>query len=286
MKTFKPAVLATAFSLLALAMASVAFGADGISGTWTIQPSRTAGMVHFGLTHRDGKSHSQHDSDWPVKALEGLDLATPGRHDVNFAVNREAGRILCEGFVKHGEGAGTFRFEPSTSFVPAMSKLGFGDIDEYKQFAMTIFDVTPEFARTMKAEKLDDFDTDKLIAFRIFDVNPQFIRDMRAAGLPARSSDTLIAFRVHGVSPAVVNQFRRNGFELSEDQLIAFRVHEVTPEYADRIEAAGLGRPDADQLIAMKVHGITPEYIAQMKARGLKNLSLDRLVALKVHGID
>src|SRR5690349_16002711 len=152
MKTFKPAVLATALSLLALAMASAAFGADGMRGTWTLQPSSKAGMVNFGLSHRDGKSHSQHDSDWPVAALGGLDFATPGRHDVNFAVNREAGRILCEGFVNDGAGAGTFRFEPSTSFVPAMAKLGFGDIDEYKQFAMTIFDVTTEFARTMKAE--------------------------------------------------------------------------------------------------------------------------------------
>src|SRR5262245_6469398 len=167
MKSLKTAVLGTVFSLLVLGMASAAFGAGPSRGTWTIQPSKQAGMVNFGLKYRDGDNHSQHDSDWPVKSLEGLDLSTPGRHDVTFTINREAGRIFGEGFLKDGEGAGTFRFEPDPKFVPAMSKLGFGDIDEYKQFAMTVFDVTTEFARAMKAENLEGTDTDKLIAFRI-----------------------------------------------------------------------------------------------------------------------
>ena len=286
MKSIKSAVLGMALSLLALGMASAALAAEPLHGSWTLSPSKLPGMVNVNLSYRGDDNQWQHDSVWPVKSLEGLDLATPGRHDVKFTVNREAGQVIGEGFVKGGEGAGIFRFEPAPAFVPAMAKIGFGDIDEYKQFAMAMHDVTTEFARTMKAENLDQLDTDKLIAFRIFEVTPQFIREMRAAGLPAKSADTLIAFRVHGVSPAVVNQFRKSGFELSEDQLIAFRVHEVTPEYAAKVEELGLGRPDADQLIALKVHEITPEYIAQMKSRGLKNLSLDQLVALKVHGID
>ena len=108
---------------------------------------------------------------------------------------------------------------------------------------MAMHDVTLEFARTMKAEKLSGLDTDKLIAFRIFDVNPQFIREMRAEGLPATDADTLIAFRVHEVTPAMVRELRKTGIELDEDQLIAFRVHEVTPEYVAKVEALGLGRP-------------------------------------------
>jgi len=286
MKTFKSAVLGMALSLLALVIAPAAHGADPLEGSWTLSPSKMPGMMNVDLTFRNDERHWQHDSVWPVSALEGLDLATPGRHDVKFTINREAGRMNAEGFMKDGRGAGVFRFEPAPDYVPAMAKLGFDDIDGEKQFAMAMHDVTTAFARSMKAENLEGLDTDKLIAFRIFEVTPQFIREMRAAGLPAKSADTLIAFRVHGVSPAVVNQFRKSGFELTEDQLIAFRVHEVTPEYAAKIEGLGLGRPDADQLIALKVHEITPEYIAQMKARGLKNLTLDRLVALKVHGID
>ena len=287
MKSFKSAVLGTAFSLLALSAAPATLGAEPFRGSWTIAPSKQAGMVKFGITYRHGNDgQSQHDSDWPVSALQGIDLTTPGRHDVKFTINREAGRIDGEGFMKGGEGAGVFDFAPDPNYVPAMARLGFGDIDEHKQFAMAVHDVTQEFARTMKAQNLSDLDTDKLIGFRIFDVNPQFIRDMRAAGLPAREADTLMAFRVHGVTPEYVRELRKGGLQLTEDQLIAFRVHEVTPEYVARIEAQGLGNPDADQLIALRVHDVTPEYIAQMKSRGLKNLTIDRLVELKIHGID
>jgi hypothetical protein len=258
MKSFKSAVLGTAFSLLALGLASGASGAEPLRGSWTIAPSKQPGMVNFGLSYRDGEGHSQHDSDWPVSALQALDLATPGRHDVKFTVNREAGRIEGEGFISGGDGAGLFRFEPAPDFAPAMARIGFGGIDGRMQLAMAIHDVTQAFARTMRAENLSGLDTDKLIACRIFDVNPQFIRELRAAGLSAKSVDTLIAFRVH----------------------------EVTPAFVEKIGALGMGRPDADQLIALRVHDVTPEYIAQMKGRGLKNLTLDQIVQLKVHDIN
>lgn len=283
MKVFRTAVLGAALSLLALNPASAA---EPFRGNWSIAPSKQAGMVKFGISYRNEFSQSQHDSDWPVNSLQGIDLATPGKHDVRFTIVREAGIIEAEGFVKAGEGAGIFNFVANPDFVPAMQKIGFGDIDGNKQFAMAIHDVTTDFARTMKAENLEDLETDKLIAFRIFDVTPAYIKELRAEGLPAREADKLIAFRVHEVTPAYVRELRKAGFKLDEDQLIAFRVHEVTPEYVAKIQAAGLGQPDADQLIAMRVHDITPEYIAKMKSRGLKNLTLDRLVQLKVHGID
>lgn len=285
MKAFKTAVLGTAFSLLALSLAP-AFAAGELRGHWSIMPSKTPGMVQLGITHREDGSQSQHQSDWPVSSLQGIDLATRGKHDVKFAVVREAGRIDAEGFVKDGEGAGVFRFTPDPGFVPAMENLGFEDIDRYKQFAMAIHDVTTDFARTMQAEKISGLDTDRLIAFRIFEVTPAFIQEMRAAGLPADDANKLVAFRVHGVTPAVVRELFGLGLDLEEDQLIAFRVHQVTPEYVAKVKAANLGEPEANELIAMRVHGITPAYIDDMKARGLKNLTLQRLIELKVHGID
>jgi len=286
MKSFKQAVLGAAFSLLALNVVPTVLGAEQFRGNWSIAPSKQAGMVKFGVSHRGDDGQSDNESDWPVSALQGIDLTTPGRHDVRFTINREAGRIDAEGFMKDGEGAGIFSFTPDPNYVPAMSRLGFGGIDSHLQFAMAIHDVTQEFARTMKAENLSGLDTDKLIAFRIFDVSPQYIRELRAEGLPAREADTLIAFRVHEVTPENVRELRKTGLALDEDQLIAFKVHEVTPEYVAKVKALDLGDPDADQLIALRVHDVTPEYIARMKSRGLKNLTLDQIVELKVHDID
>jgi hypothetical protein len=283
--TLKSAVLGTALSLLALGFSPLAAAAE-LRGHWTMAPSKQPGMVMFGISYRDEDGQSQHQSDWPVSSLQGIDLTTSGKHDVKFAVVREAGRMDAEGFMNAGEGAGTFRFTPDSNYVGAMDRLGFDGIDDQMQFGMAIHDVTTEFARVMKAKNLDGLDTHKLIAFRIFNVTTAFIDELRAAGLPATEADKLVAFRVHGVTPAVVRDLGKLGLDLEEDQLVAFRVHGVTPDYVGKVKAAGLGQPDANQLIAMRVHGITPEYIAQMKSRGLKNLTLDRLVELKIHGID
>lgn len=272
--------------LASILVSAPASAAETFKGTWSILQSKQPGMVRFGLAHRRNGGHSNHETDWPVSALRGLDVNVAGKQDVVFSIERDAGRFACEGYLKDGEGTGIFTFTPDADYAQAMGKLGFERIDEEKQFGMAVHDVTIAFARTMQAEKLSGLDSDKLIALRIFDVSPQYIREMRAAGLPATDTDKLVAFRVHGVSPALVREVRAAGLEISEDMLIAFRVHDVSPEFIAKVESLGLGKPDANQLVAMRVHGVTPEFISDMRSRGLKNLSIDQLINLRVHGID
>ena len=296
-------------------LAAQVMAAETFTGNWTLMPSEVPGKVHFGLAHRSGKHHSNHSSDWPVEAFQGVDLAARGKHNVQFTIARDAGRFDCEGYLNNGVGAGVFLFTANSNYSQSMRDLGFTGIDEYKQFAMATVDVTAEFARQMKAEKLHGLDTDKLIGLRIFDVTPQYIREMRAEGLPMTDADKVIAFRVHHVSVDSVRGYKKLGIEAGEDQLIAmhvhgatpewitkmrasgfqgvdvekliaFRVHRVTPEFLADVEKLGYGRPDPDQLVAMRVHGVTPEYINRMKSRGVKDLSIDKLIQLRVHGIN
>ena len=55
------------------------------------------------------------------------------------------------------------------------SRSGF-PVDDEKQFAMAVQDVSVEFAKQMKSEHLSELDTDKLIAFRIFRVDSAIYR--------------------------------------------------------------------------------------------------------------
>lgn len=252
----KKLAAAAAMVLCAWTLSAATFAAE-MKGNWTLSPSQEAGQVQFGLYIRNEGNNIQSSSDWPITAFQGLDLANRERHDVKYAVVRDAGRFDCDGYLNQGEGAGFFRFTPDARFIANMRAIGFDGIDENKQFAMAIHDVTVDYARQMKGHNLTGLDTDKLLAFRIFDITQQFIRDLRSEGLTATEADKLIAFRVHGVTPAMVREMRKAGLEPSEDQLIA-----------------------------MRVHGVTPQFIADMKARGLKDLNIDKLVALKVHGID
>jgi hypothetical protein len=283
-------------------------------GDWTIRKSDDAGKVEFSLIEHHHGGMSNHESDWPASSFQGVDFSKAGRQDVHFTIARDAGKIDCEGFLKDGEGAGLFHFEPNASFPKEMQSLGFS-IDEEKQFGMAVQDVSIEFAREMKNEHLSDLDADKLVAFRIFRVDSAFIKAIRAEGLNISDSDKLVAFRIHGVTPQMIHSLRQAGYSLDEDtliamrihgatpewmeslkkhgydhieleKLIAFRIHGVSPEFIEKLQGLGYKHPDPDELIAMRIHNVTPEYIADMRSRGIHDLSIDQLVSMRIHGID
>jgi len=302
------------FACCVLAVALKSRTAEVRRGDWTISKSDEAGKVEFSLIEHHHGGQSNHQSDWPMSAFQGVDFSKAGRQDVRFTISRDAGKLNCEGFLNDGEGAGLFHFEPNPEFTRQMDSLGFS-VDEEKQYAMAIQDVSYDFARQMKSEHLSDLDTDKLIAFRIFGVNHEFIQQLRAEGLKANDSDRLVAFRIHGVSPEMVHSVRQAGYSPDEDtlvamrihgatpewmaqikqrgydhidleQLIAFRIHGVSPEFIGKVQGLGYAHPDPDQLIAMRIHNVTPEYISDMKSRGIHDLSIDQLVNMRIHGID
>jgi hypothetical protein len=284
------------------------------TGDWTMSSSDIAGQVRFSLIESRHGGHSEHSSDWPLKSFQGLDISTSGRHEVHFAVSRDAGKFDCQGFLDNGEGAGLFHFIPNPDYPREMKALGF-DVEE-KQFDMAAQDVSLEFAKETKGERLEGLDTDKLIAFRIFGVTADLIHQIRAAGLNITSTDKLVAFRIHGVTPEMIRTLHEEGYNPDEDKLIAlrihgatpewmaemsklgyshldldkliaFRIHGVSPELIEKLKQLGYSHPDPDQLIAMRIHGVTPEYISNMRSQhGMQNLTIEQLVSLRIHGID
>lgn len=283
-------------------------------GDWTVTKSDAPGKIEFSLIEHRRGGMSNHQSDWPASSFQGVDFSKAGRQDVQFTITRDAGKIACEGFLKDGEGAGIFRFQADPNYPREMQSLGF-TVDDEKQFAMAVQDVSLEFARQMKSEHLSGLDADKLIAFRIFGVNKEFIDSLRAEGLKISESDKLVAFKIHGVSPQMVRSLHQAGYSPDEDtliamrihgatpewmaelkqrgydhidleKLIAFRIHGVSPEFIQKLQGLGYSHPDPDELIAMRIHNVTPEYIAGMRSRGMTDLSIDKLVNMRIHGID
>src|SRR5688572_18888999 len=125
-------------TLWALSLVTPATAAEEWKGHWTIAAGEKAGEVRFGLSHRRNGGNLQHESDWPVNVMQGLDLANRAKRDVQFNIVRDAGRFDCKGYVEDGEGAGTFRFTPNEKFIADMAAIGFSDIRDEMQFAMAI----------------------------------------------------------------------------------------------------------------------------------------------------
>jgi hypothetical protein len=249
---FKQAVAATA--LFCLAFVSSASAAE-VKGKWGITKSDEPGKVELELSRRWKDGQSNHTSSIDPRELQGLVL-TGAKHDVQFALVREAGRFDADGYLEEGEGAGLFRYTADPKFVPAMRALGFTGIDEEMQFAMAVIDVTTAFAKEMQALKLTGLTTDKVMALKIFNVDTAYVRALRAEGLPAVETDKIIAFRVHGVTVETVRAVRRAGLHPTEDQFIAMRVHDVTAEYLSTLKSRGVKNLTIDQAINLKIHGI------------------------------
>jgi hypothetical protein len=257
------------------------------TGEWTLGRSEKQGKVRFSLQSSTDGDHFNTSSDWNTSDLRGIDWSTSGKHDVHFTIARDAGSIECEGFLKNGEGAGLFTFNPNSRYSSDMQSLGFTGVSADKQLAFAIHDVSLAFARQMKSMGIQGLDTDKLLAFRIFGVDAALLNDLRAAGLNSNDADKLIAFRIHGVSPKFVNDLRAAGLNVTDsDKLIAFRIHGVSPEYVREVHRLGYSHPDPDQLIAMRIHGVTPEYIENLRSHGMHNLTLEQLVSLRIQGIN
>ena len=313
-RTFAYLVFASCVMLLVVKNRAADLKNEPHRGSWAISKSDEPGKVQFAIMEHRHDGSSNHQSDWPTSSFPGVDFSKAGRQDVRFTITRDAGKIDCEGFLDDGEGAGVFHFQADANYPRQMESLGF-PVDDEKQFAMAIQDVSLSFAREMKDEHLSGLDTDKLIAFRIFGVDKAFIESLRAEGLKISEADKLVAFRIHGVSAKMVRSLRQSGYSPDEDtliamrihgatpewiedlkkrgydhidlqKLIAFRIHGVSPDFIQKLQGMGYSHPDPDELINMRIHNVTPEYIADMRQRGMKDLSIDKLVNMRIHGID
>jgi hypothetical protein len=194
---------------------------------------------------------------WSVSDLQGLDLATRGKHDVHFAIARDAGKLDADGFVNGTDGAGLFRFTPSPTYIAAMAALGFGDITEDKQLSYAIHDVSLAFAKDMKSQGIAGLDGRMLISFRVFHVDDAFIAALKTAGLQNIDARHLIAFRVHGVTPDYVLAVHKLGLFPTQEQFTAMRIHDVTPEYIAGLQSHGVKNLTVEQVIRLKISNIT-----------------------------
>src|SRR5260370_728282 len=203
-------------------------GSESQSGDWTIRRSDVPGKVEFSLMDSRGGAHFHTSSDWAMSDFSGLDFSKSERQEVHFTIARDAGKFECEGFLHDGEGAGLFHFTADPKYQQEMKSLGFERIDEDKQWAMAIHDVSLKFTRDIKAQNLQGLDTDKLIAFKIHGVSPDFIGQLQKLGYAHPEPDQLIAMRIHGVTPDFITGLQSRGMKnLTIDQLVSLRIHGI-----------------------------------------------------------
>ena len=230
--------------------------AADVTGAWAISTRSDPGKVHLTLSQTREHGSFSTSSDWSIADLSGLDVTSPGKHDVHFAVVRDAGRLDGDGFASGEDGAGLFKFTPSPRYIADMTALGFGGIDDEKLLSYALHDVSLAFAKEMKAANIAGLDAQKLLAFRIFKVDSAFLAALKAEGMKSFDAQRLIAFRIHKVTPEYVAQVHKLGFFPTDEQFTAMRIHRVTPEYIQGLLDKGVKNLTVEQLIKLRIHNI------------------------------
>src|ERR1700689_4197598 len=100
--------IAAVLAVLAL-LPPVAFGAVQ-NGSWSLGPSDQPASVQFSLQSSQGDDHFSTSSTWKLADLHGLDWTAATKHDVSFAIARDAGTIDCVRYVQDQRGPGLFTF--------------------------------------------------------------------------------------------------------------------------------------------------------------------------------
>src|SRR6185503_13197049 len=261
-----------------------------ITGQWMIDNLDAGDQVHLTLHRGVGKfGNSTNSSAYPVNQLRGLarpQMESQQGSVVKFEIARDAGTLVCEGYFKRGDGAGSFTFSPSPNFASEMQKLGYERLTTEKQFAMASHDVSLAYVRDLRSMNLAPASVDDLISMRIHGVTIEYIKDLNSLGYNSFKPDHVVTMRIHGVTTDFIRELKKLGYNtMSTDQLVTMRIHGATTEFINQLESLGYRHPSIDQLVTMRIHGATSEFIDQIKSLGYGRPNIDQLVTMRIHGV-
>lgn len=287
-------------------------------GSWTATvqgDGRMQLMLHW---DRSNWGHAVALTD--LVGISAQQIAAPVVTPVAFRIERDAGLFQLDGSFRQGRGSGRFRFDPNRGFVSTLVALeivgaarasdlelmqlaisdvsarrirdlvalGFTPLTIENLVEIGIFDVTPEYVRSLRAAGVAGTSSvSDVVEMRIHGLDADFVRAMEAEGLRGLSRDDLVELSIHGVTPSFVREMRQAGFaEQTTDALVEMRIHGLTPGFIRDLEALGYRGLSRQTLLSMRIHDVSPAFIREMRDAGFPNLSVETLVRMKIHGID
>jgi hypothetical protein len=286
----KARLCSIALALITALAAQTAMAQSTAAGTWSIEPSDTAGKVRFDVrTDGSGEGyHNESSSDVETQSLglSSQQLSSGGNH-VTFTLAREAGSFACEGWISNGKGGGTYVFTASSTYLSKMHDLGYDDISARKQMTAAMIDLTTGYVDSIAKAGYPHLPFDKLVAFRALKIDETFVRSMRSLfGNSGVDSEQIVALRALGVTGTYVEQMRAAGFAVpTARDAVQLRALHVDSAYVRELAAAGYSHLSSEQLIQLRALHIDAAYIKRVQAHGFPNPTVEQLVRLKAMNV-
>lgn len=177
--------------------------------------------------------------------------------------------------------------EKIKAYKELASRLGDQEPSLETILALSIHDVTPEYANELQGMGFKNMDLDDVMSFKIHEINPAYIKQVYAMGFPRLSPDDIMSFKIHEVTPEYLESLKKAGLtDLSADDVLSMKIQGVSPETVEKFRAMGFNDLSQDDIVGLKIHEVDPEFLADMRDLGFENLSVDEAMSLRIHDID
>lgn len=238
--------IAIVLALLLVARAS----AEATSGTWSIQ---TIEGRTFLFTHWTDGDHNDSENDHDINPNDyGLaNLDTINGH-VTFKKHREAGDFDFEGFLKAGNGGGTYVFTPNDAFFNELARRGYDVTEMSRKMTFANLDITMAYVNSIEAAGYH-LSSNKLVTFKALKIDQQYLNDMKSAGIT----------------------------DLSENQVVSLKALKVDLAYIRDLESVGFGHMAARDYVTFKAMKIDSAYVKYLQGHGFHNLTPNKVVEMK-----
>ena len=237
---------------------------------------------------RGNRNRNNWSTGFMPSELIGLEVSSfraPGTRPLHFAINREAGRLDCNGNGGNSYAAGNCRFTANAQFMQLLAARGIGRPTRDQAFALMAVNARRDIVDAVAQARYPTPSIDNLTALAALNVDGRYIREMAAAGYRPRSINNLIEFKALNITPQWIGGFSRVGYAtLPSDGLVQLKALDITPEFVAGYQRLGYRNLPVNTLVQLKALNITPEFVRSAVAAGKPMPPVDDLVELKLFG--
>lgn len=260
---------------------------DGADGMWTARRPGGGERVRLDL-YRGPVGHRETERlrlFLDLGEVEGLD-AGAFRDDasaLSFRIERPAGTLVFEGRHRRRP-AGSFRLEPSPSFVARLAQLGLTSLGRDRLVDLAIQGMSLDLVESLRDAGYVGGDADDLLRLQDYGLTPEWIAAMARLGRPTTVED-LLTLRRHGIGPLDVERWVAAGIaDLGVDDLL--RLHNQGLLASDAASYRALGFDDIEDWLTFRRYGVRTDLIAAVVESAAARTDADAIVGLHVNGTD
>ena len=275
-------------AFISVSSSCMAQGTDYVR--FSLEPQRkNTGKIQASFRQdRGDRNRNNWSTGFMPSELIGLEVSSfraAGTRPLHFSVNREAGRLDCNGSGGNSHASGNCRFTANAQFAQLLASRGIGRPTRDQMFALMAVNARRDIVNAVAQARYPTPTINDLTALAALNVDGRYIRAMAAAGYRPRSIGSLIEFKALNITPEWIGGFARVGYaSMPSDGLVQLKALNITPDFVAGYQRLGYRHLPVNTLVQLKALNITPEFVRSAVGAGKPMPPVNDLVEMKLFG--